>query len=298
MALTAELEDLIKELEAVDPTAAKAQRALLEQYPVLQKPTQEQRLRQSDYSKKNTELDDARAKFKEHDEWYKQAKPAFDVMKTERDTAVEENAKLKTEQDKKVKEAVAAATAAAGGDPDNPATADKITEAVLAKLGDGASPAKIAEVVAAEVKKFGAEQSKAFFETTFPKAARWQANFTSAQLTYYNETKEILDTEKFSKFMTDNKIEDPLKGLEEFMKPIREKKEIDAKVEARFQEVLKERSQEGVPGASGTPSLPGPMQIRLGKRDPNDSLFSGKGELGDNSGAAAAAAELTAEGKR
>lgn len=298
MALTAELEDLIKELEAVDPAGAKEQRALLEKFPTLQKTTQEQRLRQSDYSKKQEELTEKRKGYDEHEDWFKTAKPAFDTMKTERDNAITENTKLKTEQDKKIKEAVAAATSAAGGDPNNPMTADKITEAVIAKLGDGASAAKIAEVVAAEVKKFGETQSKVFFEQTFPKATKWSAEYTNAQLLYFKETGDVLDNEKFAKFMADNKIESPTKGLEDFMKPERQKKEIDKLAEERYQALVKERSQEGVPGSSGPPTPPGPMQIRLHRKDPNDALFSGKGDLGDNSAAAAAAAELNAEGKK
>lgn len=298
MALTQELEDLLKEVEAVDPAGAKEQRAILEKFPALQKVTQEQRLRQSDYSKKQEELTEKRKGYEEHENWFKEAKPAFDLRTKERDDALAENAKLKTEQDKKIKEAVAAATAAAGGDPNNAMTAEKITEAVIAKLGDGASSTKIAEVVAAEVKKFGETQSKVFFEQTFPKATKWSAEYTNAQLLYFKETNDVLDNEKFAKFMADHKIESPAKALEEFMKPERETKRIEKLANERAEKILQERSQEGVPGSSGPPTPPGPMQIRLHKKDPNDALFSGKGDLGDNSAAAAAAAELNAEGKK
>lgn len=299
MALTAELEDLIKELEAVDPAGAKEQRALLERYPTLQKTTQEQRLRQSDYSKKQEELTEKRKGYDEHEAWFKEAKPAFDARTKERDDALAENTKLKTEQDKKIKEAVAAATAAAGGDPSNPMTADKITEAVIAKLGEQiVSPAKLAELVSAEAKKQTDEARKQFFGETVPQSLKFQSEFTDAQLRFFKETGDILDREKFAKFITERNYTSPEKAFEEFMKPERQKKEIDKLAEERYQALLKERSMEGVPGSSGPPTPPGPMQIRLHKKDPNDALFSGRGDLGDNSAAAAAAAELNAEGKK
>lgn len=286
MALTAELENLITELAKADPAGAKEMRASLEKYPTLQTKVQEGVLRQSDFDRKHNEL-------KADVEYGKTMKAWADTNKPEYERMVEENRKAKeevAELERKVALAsgsAAAAAAAAGGNVD----AAALTATVLDKLkGQYATPTEINALVAAEAKKYNEE----FFKTTFPNAAKWQAEYTNAQLQYHAETGKYLDDEVFTKFMLDAKIASPKKGFEDFMAPARQAKEVEDKAEIRAKEILAERGG-GFPGSSGSPGG-GHLQVRLTKKDAADPLFNKDAELGDGSLAAMAATELATEG--
>lgn len=296
MALSAELESLISELDAVDPAAAKEQRALLEKHPSLQKPTQEQRMRQSDYSRRLNEDKDKLEFADKATKWYQDNKPIYDTLNQAVAAKQKELDDLKADQEKKIKEAVAAHAAGGGGTGTGEGD-EKLVASVVAKLGDQiVTPTKLAELIAAEVKKGVESERKTFFETTFPEATKFSSEFTEAQILYFKETGNVLDREKFAKFVADQKITSPIKALDEFMKPDREKKHIQSEVDRRLKEELDKRRSEGVPGSSGAPGT-GALEIRMRAKDPKDGLFGGAAELGDGSAAAQAATELNNEGK-
>jgi len=300
MALSTELEALCVELDKVDPTLGKAQRELLEKNAAAQKLIQEGVLRQSDYSK----FMDANKQQIEYGKtmktWADKNVPLYDSTVAERDAA-----KLRiAELEKKVSESAEAVARAAAGDGKGAVDPAVVTQAVMDKIrlsGDMPTKTELAEMVAKETEKATKAAEDKFFNSTFPSAARWQEKYTNAQLLHFQETGKPLDGEAFRKFMVDNKLsEDPEKAYAQFVGPARTKAENEKTAnelaEKRYQDMLKERGLSGFPGTSGTPGT-GHFQVRLAKKDANDTLVSGNAELGDGSIAAAAAAELSAEGK-
>jgi hypothetical protein len=301
MALKAELEALCAELDKVDPALGKAQRELLEKNEKAQDLIREGVLRQQDYSKFMNDNKAAIEDGKTMRDWAKTEVPKSKIIAEENRLARERIAEL----EKKVAEsadAVARAAAGAGGTSVDPTV---VTQAVMDKLrasGDMPTKTELADLVAAETKKQTEVAEKKFFESTFPSAARWQEKYTNAQLLHFQETGKPLDGEAFRKFMVDNKLsDDPEKAYAQFVGPAKTQKEIEKTAnelaEKRYQDMLKERGLSGFPGTSGTPSAPGHFQVRLAKKDAGDSLISSNVELGDGALAAAAAAELSSEGK-
>lgn len=308
MALSAELEALCAELEKVDSAAGKEQRALFEKFPSLQKPTQEGVMRQSDYDKKMNESKKEIEYGKTMRDWADKNVPKFDEMKAERDTALAaqkkaEEAATKAQKDLETK--IATAAKEAGVDPDQLATA------VRAKMaGEYLTKAELATLLSTESDKLVDGKVKAatdkFYSEDVPRLAGLNAALTEAQNRFHDEFKDYLDPEAYTahlaaagdKYQTDGRF-DRKKAYEAFVTQKRSESNMAAEIEKRAKEradaILAERGVSGnFPGTSGAP---GPIQVRLSAKDPNDTLFGGKMELGDNSAAAAAAAELHAEGK-
>lgn len=293
MPLSAALEELVKELEKIDPAAAKAQRELLEKHAVLQKPLEDGVLRQTEFSRKMNDMQKDVDYGKTMKKWADDNVPKYDTIKKERDDAVAEQERLKAEIKKQTEAAAAAALAAGDGKGFDPKA---VAAAVFAKIqeeGGFASKTEIAD----EIKKVTESVDKArtaFFETTFPQAAKWQSEMTSVQLQYRDEAGKLLDMTAFSKFMTDGKFTSPAAAFEKFMEPERTAKKNQADAEKRFNDLMAERGKNTFPGSSGEP---GHLQVRMAKKDSKDTLFSQDVSLGDGSLAAAAAAELNNEGK-
>lgn len=309
MALSSTLEALCVELEKVDPAAGKAQRELLEKYPSLQKPTEEQRLRQSDYDKKLDENKKEIEYGRTMKTWADNNVPKFDEMKAERDAAVKkaEEAQAKAAKaEKDLQEKVVAAAKEGGVDP------DKLAEAVRAKIGgEYLSKTEVATIIGAETKKLVDPAMKGavdkFYAEDVPRLAGLNAAMTEGQNRYFAEFKEHLDPEAYvahlsaatgDKYMTDGKY-DRKKVYEAFVVQKRAEvsraAEIETEARKRADAILAERGvSSSFPGTSGPP---GPLQVRFNAKDKSDPLFGAPMELGDNSAAAAAAAELHAEGK-
>lgn len=294
MALSEAMNELLGILEKKDPDSAKQLRAVAEKHTEVN----EYGLRQSDYSRYLNEnaqkIKDAEDGKKKNVEWWDKNKPIFDTAVKERDEARAEAEQFK----KEVEEKAAALADASKATVDGKFSAAELAEQVYKRLGDKI-PTKddLATIMQQEAKKQTDAARDEFFNTTFPRAAKWQSELTDAQISYYAETGKRMDSKDFSKFMNDNKIESPASAYERYMAPARTNKEIEAKAEERAQAILKERGATGVPGSSGAPSAPGHLQVRLKERKDNDPLFAKDVELGDGSLAAMAAAELAAEGK-
>jgi hypothetical protein len=311
MALSAELEALISELEKVDPAGAKDQRALLEKYPSLQKATQEQRLRQSDYDKRLNEMKSQVEYGKTMKNWADENVPKFEQMKKEREEALAAKEKLEADLQKKIEEATKSAAAASGVDP------DKLADAVRLKIGgDFVSKSELAKITSDEMKKMVegevAGARKTFYDVDVPKMAGLNSALTEAQLRFANEFKgEYLDAEAYVAFVA--KVGDQFfdkekgkfdrqKAYDEFVRvkraEVSSQAEIEKRAQARADEILKARGIDGgFPGTSGIPTGPGPLQMRFNAKAKEDPLFGAPVELGDGSAAAAAAAELHGEGK-
>jgi len=299
MALSAALEDLLKELEKIDPAAAKTQRTLLEGNEKVAKALEAGQLRQSDYDRFMNENKGKLDTFEAREKWFKENKPKHDQALADLKAANEKIADL----DKQLKTssvAAAAALAAEGGGNVDPA---KIVEAVKTALG-GDIPTKadldklIADKAVELVKTNYTEAVNKFYAEDFPRAANWSAAMTDAQIQYFQETGKRLDRKEFAKFMNDNKIADPEDGYQKFMEPVRRKIEIDAEVKKGVDaELAKRGSGEEFPGSSGAPQPMGALQVRLAKRAEGDPLIPKDAELGDSSLAHLAAAELRREGK-
>jgi hypothetical protein len=298
MALSAELEALITELEKVDKTAAADQRALLEKHASLQKPMQEGVLRQTDYSRK---LNEQKTQLEEADKWKKWADKNFPIheqlvkdysaVEAERDRLRTEN----TEMEAKIK----AAVTSSGTNDDGTKKIDEaeLTKRVreqIAREGVPTTKAELSALIQAEAQKLNQAATDKFFKETFPQSAAFITGLVDVQWKHRDEFGKPLDREKFAAFMTENKIADPATAYDRYVGDERRKKEIDAEVQRRLDEV-KKTNPDAFAGSSG-PSQ-GHFQIRLNKKGEGDPLVPATAELGDGTLAMAAAAEMRGEGR-
>jgi len=297
MALSAEVENLLAELEKVDPAGAKEQRAILDKFPKLQDGLKGGVMRQADYDRNMNANKEKLAKVDEWKRWADTNMPIHQQLQSDYAEKVAEIERLKAEVQAKSIEAAAAA----GG---SGADAEKISAAVKAAIKDaGGMPTKseLAALIKGATDEQMAGARKDFYEKEIPRNLAFVTAMTTAQNRYFRETGKDMDTTEFSKFMVDNNISDPAKAYEKFMDPINRQKTIDEEVKkAREDEREKVKKElggaSGIPGSSG-PQNPGHLQIRITEKKPNDPLFSQDIELGDNAAAMAAAAELRQEGK-
>lgn len=296
MALSAEMEGLLTELEKVDPAGAKEQRAILDKFPKLQDGLKGGVMRQSDYDRNMNANKEKLAEATKWTDWAKTNVPIHTQLQKDFAAKEEEIERLKAEVEAKS----IAAAAAAGG---NVADADKITAAVKAALKEaGGMPTKteLAALIKGATDEQMKDARKDFYEKEIPRNLAFVTAMTTAQNRYFRETGKDMDTAEFSKFMVDNGLSDPARAYDRFMEPTNRKKEIDTEAKRIADEEIakfkKESGASGIPGSTG-PQNPGHLQIRLTEKKADDPLFSQTIELGDNSAAMAAAAELRSEGK-
>lgn len=293
MALSAQLETLLTELEKIDPVGAKEQRTILEKHAGLQKPVQEAMLRQSDYDRF---MNDNKAKLKHADEvadWFKKNKPVHEQLQRDYAELAEQKSRLEAEVQTKAAE-LAARAAAGGGDGGNP---EAVAKAVMDKLGGSlATKAEVARLVAEETEKQAGAARDRFYKEDVPAALAYNTAMMEASWRYRDEFGKSINRAEFAKFMVDNKIGDPIEAYERYTEKDRRDKEIEAEVTRRTDEAKKKIQAEYVPGSSGSQGL-GHLQLRVSKKEANDPLFSQDIQLGDNAAAMAAAAELRNEGR-
>jgi hypothetical protein len=309
MALSATLEAMMVELEKVDPVAGKAQRELLEKHPSLQKPTEEQRLRQADYDRKHNADKEKIEYGTTMKKWADENIPKYDEMKAtaaeaekQRDIALAAQKKAEAA----LQEKITKAATESGVDP------DKLADAVRAKMGgEFLTKTEFTSLVNAEATKLvngGLETAvKKFYDTDVPRLTGLNVALTEGINRFHDEFKEHLDPEAYlahlsaatgEKFMTDGKF-DRKKVYDAFVAQKRSEvsraSEIEKEAQKRADKILEERGQQG--GFPGTSGPAGPLQVRFNAKDKNDPLFGAPVELGDGSAAAAAAAELHSEGR-
>lgn len=286
MALNAALEELLKTLPADVQTQ---QRAILEKHPALG----EGWLRQADYDR---QMNEGKAKIKNAEEvqdWFKRTKPVHEQVVKDLNEAQEKISRLEAEVTAKAAEAAAAIAAAGGGSAD----AEKVAKAVMDNLGKTIpTKAELASLIATETEKQANAARDKFFKEDVPATLTFITGMNDVQFRYRDEFGKSLDKKEFSKFMTDNKIADPIEAYEKYTEKARHDKELESeRVKIREEERLKLKS-EFVPGSTGSHGT-GHLQVRISEKKAGDPLFGQDIELGDNSAAMAAAAEMRAEGK-
>jgi hypothetical protein len=275
MALSEALETLIKTLPA---EVQAQQRAILEKHPALG----EGWLRQNDYDRFLNENKGKLSKYDETMDWYKRTKPVHDQTVADLKEAQEKAARLE-----------AASAAAGGGNVD----AEKVAKAVMENLGK-TMPTKteLATLIAEETKKQADSARDNFFKSDVPQALGFMTAMNDVQWKYRDEFGKSMDRVEFAKFMTENKLSDPIEAYERYTEKDRRAREVKAEVDKQLEEEKKKLRSEFVPGSTGSQGT-GHLQIRVSEKKAGDPLFGQDIELGDNAAAMSAAAELRAEGK-
>jgi len=293
---------LLKSLtEHMAPEDAKVFENLTTKY----KPLEEGYLRQSDYdrfmNKTKTELDDAKAKQKEWEDWAKDNVPIHqNLIKSYEDLE-----KKNKEFEAQLAEAQAARAAAGEGEVDAAELARRVQEEVN-KLGF-ASKGEIDKIINEQASKLAREEATKeiaaandrFFKETVPGIT----NFTmdAAEIAYDHKVEfgASLDRAKFSEFMKERNLLDPKKAYEEFVRPQRDAKkleeEVSSRVKAREEELRQQYSAHGMPGGGGVPNglqPKGAMQMKI-ERDE----AAKQGSMATSVAAQQAAAELRNEGR-
>lgn len=286
MALKAELEELLKTLPA-DVQAQ--QRAILEKHPTLG----DGWLRQADYNKFMNEGQDKLKRYDETMDWYKRTKPVHDQVVTDLAASQAEVERLKAEVASKAAEAAAAKAASGEGATDPAAVAKAVLEAIKGTIP---TTAEIGKLIADETDKQAKAAREKFFKEDVPPALAFQTGMNEVQWRHRDEFGKPLNRVEFAKFMTENKINDPIEAYERFTETPRLEAKLKAAKDEGIAEGKKQAAAEFVPGSTGAQGL-GHLQVRITEKKTGDPLFGQDVELGDNAAAMAAAAELRNEGR-
>jgi hypothetical protein len=290
-------EDLVEALQLIaDPKERQQQQAILEKYPQFG----EGWLRQSDYSKKQTQLQKERETFEtqaatqkaEHErweKWYNENKPEYDRVFDENKTLKAAEVELKKQL---------AERPAAEGELDEAALQAKLEQ--LAASKGFVSQAEITKLVSDAATAKAKELSEQFVGSTLPAAMHYAYKLGELRDSYKDEFKDRFDDMAFSKhFESRNWDADPRKAMdlafEDFVKDKRHQKAIE---DAKAQGAKEERdkfSSNNIPGSSAAPE-PGPLNTFLQNVKPVATIPDNV-RPGDFSLARAAAAELRSEGK-
>jgi hypothetical protein len=221
-------------------------------------------------------------------DWYKENKPKFDTLKTERDGLAGKNAEL----EQKLKEAAAAAGAPAGD-------MSKVVDTLMERVNQRGfvTNAEIVKAVQEAATPIIEAERKALHETALPGYFGYVQKVGDMVLRHKDEFGIYLDREAFQKFLSEKgfeKIADIPRGYEEFTLEARNKKAEEAKkteMEAMREQIRKEEATRmAVPGAGeGAPPGMSPLE--------NITIGSGNG-AGEKPGWMKGAEALAAEGKR
>jgi hypothetical protein len=288
MALSKAMEEMLATI--TDEADRKVLQEKFEKYEPIQKRF-EGNLRQEDYDKKMNEskktVETLESTAKKWQEW------------ADRNVPKHENLLKSYEEEQKkrqaVEEEVAKLKAGSGGSGGNGnVTVDE--KELMKKVNEEVekrgyvSKTDMEAIVKAEAVKLAEEKTKELTETTLPAWANFNAQVTDAQLQYRDEFGKHLDRKAFIKYINDEKIPDVPKAYERFVEADRAKIK-----EAKMREDIEKdvRSKLSIPGTGAVPTPEmGAMQLML-DRNKGVKVPDMPAELG----AAAAAAELRAEGK-
>jgi len=296
MPLSADLQKLVLLIQ--DPTERAAQeKRLLE--------LEEGGLRQSDYDRKMDEgkrererLEaELRTQITNNQQWWDRNKKTFDDTVATLEQTERERDELKA----KVNSSVNNNSGTNGNGAVDPAQLKSLVEAEFAgrKYVSVAEVETVTKRIAGEI---AAQEREKFFKETLPASTEFTMAMNDLQFSHRDEFGKPLDRTAFSKFITEQKLQvgtadDLKKAHDSFV--FKERQEATfAKMRAEIEKDVK--SKHNVPGTGATPSPSelGPLQQRLQKAQGmpeiifDDSVKPGSGAL-----AAAAAAELRAEGK-
>lgn len=277
-------------------------------------------LRQSEFSRRLTELD---ARKTEYDEavaysgrmktWADEKVPIWEDLVAQ-GVVDDEGKHLWKDREEGLKKQLEDAKAL-GGDVDPAKLNEIVNERVQAIIKDSGLKLNQAEVTAlfqSEGKKMVEETFKTeyekvqkdFNEKTIPFTTGFATSMAIMANKYEKETGEEFteDTQKaVFEFMTKEKDFSPRSAVAKFMEPkLSAKKaaaEIEEKAQKRAQEILKERG--GLPGGGDEPYIPPPGQAKGSLRQLLDESAKPEGDIESlaMAGARKAASELRAEGK-
>jgi hypothetical protein len=299
MALSQALEEYLGKL---GEDTQKILRPIVEQNPELG----EGWLRQDDYSRKSAELqtksaeaEKGLAKAAEWKNWWDESKPAYDKTLSENQRLREENAAAVASQ-KTLNDRLERALKD-GGDVDPELLKANVNTRIDEEFRTRGfvTQDKLKEIVATESKALFDNalkttldtERKTFMEQTLPATVYFNQTLMDIREEYKDEFGERLDRSALSKFMEEQKVTDPRKAYDQWIAPRRT--ELQAK-KAREEGIAEGRkdalSKMNLPGSGVTPQPDiGHMEARFRAASAVPTTT--------REGAAAAAAELVAEGK-
>jgi hypothetical protein len=249
-------------------------------------------LRQQDYDRLMNETKTARQKEQEEVTRYKEDQRKWKEWADKNIPLHEELVRNYDDLEKKYKEAEdkleEAARKAASGDGmngDNQVNATELLNRVreeVIKKGGYATEAQMQKIADEVAKKMVTEEASKlrenFYKTDFPNAIAFMTAMNELQYKNREEFGEPLDTKAFSKFIADNKIDDPEKAWKEFTSEKRSAKEKEKIVKDTTEKLEKEwASKYNLPGSGASP-MPelGHLHARqLGKNDVVDESKPG-----------------------
>jgi hypothetical protein len=305
MALSKALEELLAQVK--DEGDRKELQARFEKYDFLQGRF-EGNLRQEDYDRNLNKVKTERAAEVEQVTKYQAESKRWSDWASKNVPKHEELVKNFGELETKYKDieerykiAEAAASKAEGdGKPVDTNELMKRVEEVVAARGY-VSKADVQKIADEEAKKLVAEEAKTlrdnFYKTDIPNFMSFMTTMNELQFRHRDEFKESLDPKAFSKFMVDEKVDDPTKAYEQFTAAKRttaERAKFEADALAKIEKEY--ASKHNLPGSGASPALElGPVQMARMNKTP---YLPANAEAGDSHELAyAAAAELRSEGK-
>lgn len=258
-------------------------------------------MRQSDYDRSMNEgkakIQAAEDESKKWREWSERNVPKHEELLKDYDKATQENSTLKSQVEDLTRKVAAGAGGNGNGNGGGGALDQKqIVADVMKELGGKpVSQKELTDLVVAKVAETASTMRDKFYKEDLPQSLNWQSAMLAAQMDYQTEMGKSMTREKrqeFSKFILDNKIQDPGEGLDRWLAKDREEKRVSAEVDRRVKEEMSKRQMPGV--SSAAPADSGPLQTYLGGKAPKIPEGS---RPGDGSLAAAAADSLRADGK-
>lgn len=264
-------------------------------------------LRQQDYDKQSNEwkksVDKAEKLAQARQDWFDENKPIHDAaLESSRTLEAEKQQWLEqqTELQRKLSEAETR-RAAEGGDTVDAAELERRVQEQAQKAG-WMSKSEMQVLISEEAGKLAREEAgklvkseiegarKQLWEESFPAIAAHAADIAEIAYEHRDEFKKTLDRTEFANFLAENKISDFKKGYEQFVKPVREKRDFETKVEAEVKQRISGMTVNGSLPVPGGPQPKGALQMRLEKEQQAPTAHT------PSAAAAAAAAEMRAEG--
>jgi hypothetical protein len=150
---------------------------------------------------------------------------------------------------------------------------------------------EVMKIATEEAAKLAKAERDSFFKDTLPNVLESNQKMMDFNYEHRQEFGKVFDRKAFSKFITDNKLEDLDKAYGMFVSEARTEKKITEETEKRVKDELSKRNFPGSGAAPSSPSELGPVQIRRAGKDglPPEATIS--------EAAMAAAAEMRTEGK-
>lgn len=252
-------------------------------------------LRQSDYDRKmnlsKDEIQKAKDRARQLEDWYAENEPIHRASLDRARELESRNAEIMQQLDQ--------ARTQGGGDVDA-VELERRVQAEVAKLKDTygyVTKTDIGNVIKQETEKLTGETKKAiddatkqYYEVAMPQGINLAADIAEICVDHKSEFNERLDRKKFAEYMQENKLVDPVKAYEQYVKPRRDEIEFKKKVDEEVKQRLSGMTVNGgMPGA-GSPLSKGVIQMKVEK----DQAAAG---ISTTVAATQAAAELRQEGR-